>query len=228
MNKYIRDNISLRKASSFAKSEFLQAEHYYLELITTGSFIFDDITRQIVLLYYDNFFKFVIRLERYFIFTENNLNQNYIFAEFRSTFTDIYDIMRSNPIEFGDNDNYIKQVQESNDIILDALGILCKNLQGMNTDEIFIKIINFTNLYIQDLIHILHEIQNLKTQLEPPFLSMTSYIFQLLPFGIFGLTHRANLYRKFYGVNHFVIKKYIDIPDSCIENLEQNNFTLAK
>jgi hypothetical protein len=134
--------------------------------------------------------------------------------------------MRSNPNEFGNNDNYIKQVQELTDIVLDACNILSKNLQGMNTDEIFIKLVNFTNLYIQDLIHILHEVQNLKSKLEPPFLSMTSYVLQLLPYDIFTLTHRADIYRKYYGINKFVIKKYIDIPIGCLEDLQKNEFVI--
>lgn len=227
---YLKNNIDLRIVTSLAKSQFLQTQHYYLKQIYENIDSFDEGTREIILLNCEVWFKYLCRLERFFIFTSNELDKRYIITEFKITYIEIQDVIRTNIIVFGYADEYTLLFKQTTDIVFDALRLLLDQfeLKHLDTKDIYKKISQLLSLYIQSIVYIMHELQNLKTKKELPFLSMTDFCLELFKFDIYPIIERAKMYNRFFGITEFKIKKYIDkdIPIQCLDILKQENFTI--
>ena len=227
---FLKNNIDLRIVTSLAKSQFLQTQHYYLKQIYDNIESFDEGTREIILLNCEVWFKYLCRLERFFIFTNNELDKKYIIIEFKITYIEIQDVIRTNITMFGYADEYTLLFKQTTDIVFDALKLLLDQFETkhLDTKDVYIKISQWLSLYVQSIVYTMHELQNLKSKKEPAFLSITDFCLELSQFDIYPIVERAKLYNTFFGTTEFKIKKYIeeDIPDKCLDIFKQENFTI--
>ncbi len=153
---YLKNNIDLRIVTSLAKSQFLQTQHYYLKQIYDNIDSFDEGTREIILLNCEVWFKYLCRLERFFIFTSNELDKRYIITEFKITYIEIQDVIRTNIIVFGYADEYTLLFKQTTDIVFDALRLLLDQfeLKHLDTKDIYKKISQLLSLYIYKVLYI--------------------------------------------------------------------------
>jgi len=221
---YSPNNIRFRIVSSSAIARFRQDQAFdFNELINNEAYSFSAEARETLLLNYDLWFKFILRLEKVLIRNHQSTEKLGALVEHIEMFahevvTEIDDIVRSHPTIF---DSHSK----SSHAIRKAYGLyheyLLKLLLGCRGDSMYVafpKIVNAISNCLHNLLFILHEVENLKKG--NAFLSYTLEVDELIDaLGHCPLTYRAKLYHETFGIDQFVIKNYTsgEVNDFCID-----------
>lgn len=228
---YRKNNIQFRVVSSLSKSQFLQAQHYYLKLMYDNPDQFNSYIREIVLLNYEVWFKFITRLERFFIFSSNKMDSEYILAEFRTSYIEMQDIIRTNPEVFYYNENNIAVFKKTTDIFFSVFRRLLDSFNNHNIDSIeaYPSIVKMLSLHVQNNIHIVYELDSIDRKSEAPFLSITDFAIETLQYDICCIFERAKLYKEYFNISEFKIKNYLntEIPSQCLDNFNDSGIVIS-
>jgi hypothetical protein len=224
---YSPNNIRFRIVSSSAIAQFRQDQAFdFNELINNTEYSFSSEARETLLLNYDLWFRFILRLEKVLIrhHTGEQLGRlvEHIEMFAREIVTDIHEVMKTNPEIFDTNSvrwNIVdKAITSFYDHVLRQIHKCTEDTMYTAFPKIVIAISNALN----NLLFILHETENLKNG--HYFLSYTDEAVEIYVDGFpCPLIQRAKLYQDAYGESTFVLKNYTKKPvvDKCIDNLAE-------
>lgn len=216
---YLKNNIQFRIISSLSKSYFLQTQHYYLKLMLDDIESFDIYSREIILLNFEMWFRFITKIEKFLIFSAEPVNIEHILYEFKHTDMEIQDIIRSNPKSF---DNQDKKLNIFNGITKIFYTFLELSLvKYKNQSDLFSFISKMLALYIQNKIHITADLHNHS-------ISATDFCLELQTYKIPLLYELAKLYNVYDSRQIFKIKNYLltDIPLDCLKPFKDSDLII--
>lgn len=235
---YTPNNINFRIVSSNAISQFkLDQAFDFNELVNNESDVdFTVESREILLLNYEIWFRYILKLERLFITHSESKNVEgtttaYMIASAEDAIENIENIMISNPEFFGTG---IKDtIKKANGIYHQQIGASISNAFDNSIYTAFPLIVTAISSALHNLLFMLQECEYLlksKTK-SHAFLSVHTSTTE----AILGddMTHnaiieRAIAYREAYGVESFEIKSYEDgIDTNLIALMESHGFTIT-
>lgn len=216
---YIPNNINFRISSSSAIANFKKDQAFDFNEIANGNFKFHKVSKEILLLNYEIWFKFILRLEK--LFVRNHIETEGITKELAShiiTLADeaigeIEDTMISHPVIFDSAARNI--IKETHAIFIEYIFSTIKQRVNDLVPVAFTAIVNVISESLHNLLFQLHEyealvkIKNNQSEDTIPFVSYTSTCKKVHEaIGQFPLEHRMQIYKKYFGSNKYIIKNY--------------------
>lgn len=231
MKTYIPNNIKFRIVTSNAIARFKSCQAFdFNEVITEGN-RFHESTREVLLLEYDFWFKFVIRLEKLFLTMGRNESpkvlKHSLGAGIGFMLDEIEEIIYGHPSIFDPNlANYISQYHDSFSPLIKDL--ILKDLDEENVCLAFPNIVNTMSSYLQQHVFILYEYDNIVlNKYEDAFLSFNQLTSDTIEtFDRDPRKHpmrvRAEFFKEHFGINRFNIKNYSTrAAESVLKMLEK-------
>jgi hypothetical protein len=230
---YSPNNIRFRIVSSSAIAQFRQDQAFdFNELINNHEYSFSPESREILLLNYDMWFRFILRLEKVLIRNHHTTDELGSFVEHiemfaRETIVEIGDIMSSHPDLFGTGTPVANVITKSSAVFSDHIlrTILACNHESMYT--VFPRIVTAISNSLNNLLFILHETENLK--LGNAFLSYTDEVKEISAAEEKCiLTDRAKLYQSLNACEGFILKNYTsaEVDADCSTSLVENGIKI--
>lgn len=227
---YSPNNIRFRIVSSSAIAQFRQDQAFdFNELINNLEYSFSPEAREILLLNYDMWFRFILRLEKVLIRNHHSsdalgsfVNHLEMFA--RETVNEIHDTMASHPEMFGLRRPVSAAIDKAYKMFTDHVMRVIVGTSKETMYSAFPIVVTALSNCLNNLLFVLHETENLaKGQ---PFLSYTEEVREILDAtDVCSLTQRA----KLYGAESFVIKNYTnrEVDPRCIKSLQANGIVIT-
>jgi len=210
---YLQNNITFRIASADAVSKFKAAQAHAFIQVSRREFEFGTTAREALLLSYDRFSIWVVRVERLFLSsTDNELTdelKGYIIDDLCELFGGIEDVLKTHGDIFdAQSVAYIKLIHAysfkfiSQAILSDQSRDIC----GLYTN-----MLSLLTLYLQHLLIALHEYNNNVTLKKQPFFICFSEFSRIArdEDDHCCTAQRANFFKTEYGLKKFIIKNYI-------------------
>ena len=228
MKTYIPNNINFRIVSSNALAKFKQDQAYDFNEINQNRDTFSDASKEIILLEYDHWFKWLVRLEKVFLMAADDTS--YLLKKVETLFVsemeDLKDVTGVHteyfPRESLQFTNYMHQ------IAYDAFGITVK--KALETGEVFSAypiIVTFISDYLQQLLKGLEELEFIcKNKEQHCILNHTNSAVSICKLsGICFPSCRAIYFSNKYNINLFNIINHTqtEIPETCFDGVKRQN-----
>jgi hypothetical protein len=237
--EYVQNNINFRIVSSHTISKFKEAQAFDFNEINTAEYKdkFSKATREIVLIEYDYWFKFILEVERYFLQygEEKNLTSCCsvkIKPILDQVFTYIEDILISHDELF--SNSLISYVIKIHEIAKQPLAEMLNELEGLSIFIAFPMVTKIISAYLQmvmfSMFEFNHNVINSKMEKEK-ILCFTDLVdFDSKYEKIYAITERACLMKQMFGVREFTIKNYkhVDAPhiEAVFKQLEEKGIRI--
>lgn len=238
MRTYIPNNINFRIVSSNSIAKFKQDQAFdFYEIVKMGDKISDP-AKEVILLEYDHWFKWIILLERSFLLLTEHDNDDKVFDQvdlmLKTEMSDIIDIM-SIHTEFFDPE-LTKFVRFIHKYSTDALSVTIKNAIKLNDLGVaFSKIVFFISIYLQQVLFAMQEIESIdENKISELFYSgwckEVCEVEDGICKGICPITERAKYYSELKKCNKFIIKNITknDLSDECVRKMEKHNIIITE
>ena len=228
MENYILNNIGFRISSATALSKFKAGQAFdFNELVSMkDNFSFSSASRETLLLNYDLWFKWILKLEASFLKQEKDI-MNIIMDSLRSQYISVIDIMASHPKVF--TNCIIKQIEVAHIPTNLLLDYDVREVSEENTYVAFSKIVSAISKKLHRLLFELHEFEFAQRPGEE-FLTFTnSSLSAFNKIGMYPTIERAKFYKKEFGVSTFSIKNYASvftIDKSVLDILSANDINI--
>lgn len=224
---YAPNNIKFRIVSSSAIAQFKMDQSFdFNELANCDVYSFSGQSREILLLYYDLWFKYILLLEKIFIRRDvktslTEVELNHFAALMDDVAVSIEDVISANPDLF--NTLMVRVISKTNKDFLVYINEIMMSCKDMDIYYAFPKIVSAISNVLHNLLLNLHECDFLCSEnfADDGFLCYTretSYEMMI---------NRARIYSDVYGVTSFDIKNYtIDKIDDLKEVFSENGFII--
>lgn len=228
MENYILNNIGFRISSATALSKFKAGQAFdFNELVSMkDNFSFSSASRETLLLNYDLWFKWILKLEASFLKQEKDI-MNIIMDSLRSQYISVIDIMASHPKVF--TNCIIKQIGVAHIPTNLLLDYDVREVSEENTYVAFSKIVSAISKKLHRLLFELHEFEFAQRPGEE-FLTFTnSSLSAFNKIGMYPTIERAKFYKEEFGVSTFSIKNYASvftIDKSVLDILSANDINI--
>jgi hypothetical protein len=227
---YTPNNIRFRIVSSGAIAQFKSDQAFdFNELINNDSYKFSAAARETLLLNYEVWFKFILRLEKILI---RSLKSSEKLGELvlilkeaaKDILNEVKDVVHTHPAIFTSDDHSMTLIGRAHNPFVENVfaEILSCSTESMYTA--FPNICAAISNSLHNLLFILHEVENLKHQEDYGFLSMTEEVVDIwAKTGTCLLADRAVFYKDIFGVDTFYLKNYSGKPISplCYDIMEE-------
>lgn len=228
MKTYIPNNINFRIVSSNALAKFKQDQAYDFNEINQHRDTFSDASKEIILLEYDHWFKWLVRLEKVFLMAADDTSYLLKKVEtlFISEMEDLKDVTGVH-IEYFPREsllftNYMHQ------IAYDAFGIIVK--KSLESGEVFSAypiIVTFISDYLQQLLKGLEELEFIcRNNDQCGIINHTNSSVGICKLsGICFPSCRAIYFSNKYNINLFNVINHTqtEIPEKCFDGIKQQN-----
>lgn len=234
MKTYIPNNINFRIVSSNSIAKFKQDQSYdFFEIVKLGDLISPP-AKEVILLEYDHWFKWILKLEKIFLLvTEDDSNEsiyNQVELLLQSEMDDIYEIMSVYTNFF--NFEFTKFIHFVHKYSLESLqrGIkdaIINNDLGVS----FSKIVFYISIYLQQILMAVQEFETVlrKEEHKTADLFYSGWCREMCALsgnrcdGICPVAERAKYYNKHDGTNKFVLHNMTKDPltADCITKVNQ-------
>ncbi len=213
---YTRNNVSFRIVSSKAIAEFKNSQAFMFTQLTEGKYKFADTPKELLLLLYDNWFRWIVFLERYCLFTDTFTEHDIkkVCAEGQSVIDDIYRIANTNASIF--DAEFIDTWIQTQKAIDEYVFIILEESKGKQNIEVFPQAVTALILMLNSSLFVLHEIDSL-LYAGRQFVSIDKLVIELYNKNkSFLPSERFIVYRSRSDINELDVKCYV--PSSCVEN----------
>lgn len=226
--EYVQNNINFRIVSSHTISKFKEAQAFDFNEINTAEYKdkFSKATREIVLIEYDYWFKFILEVERYFLqYGEDKKLASCCKTKIKpildQVFTYIEDILISHDELF--SNSLIDYVMKIHHIAKQPLSEMLNELEGQSIFIAFPLVVKIISAYLQmvmfSMFEFNHNVINSKMEKEK-ILCFTDLVdFDAKYEKIYAITERATLMKELFDVKEFAIKNYKHVDASHIETV---------
>lgn len=237
MKMYSPNNIKFRIVSSSVIAQFKQDQAFdFNELVNNHDVnSFSKESREILLLNYELWFKFICRFEKMIIRTLHSNDSIDCIVDcleclISDLLTNAKEIINTNPAIFSTNE-YPAQITEfAFKPFVDNILATIKECRNDTMYIAFPKVVTSISTALSNLLCILQEIEVLRTlPTHDDFLSYTYGAIDVKErMNICPLLERANLYRSKFGVTTFAIKNYTkdQIPQGLIDDFCLEGFVI--
>lgn len=235
--EFYSNSINFRVMSSKELEKFKNVQAFQLNQVINGRYRFDESTREVILLKYDMWSRWLYEIENLFIELNGDetnqlkiLNEEhicYIISLIEKTtncFTDI--IKNKYPNNF--NQDFVKVWLEIHQISHEYFTNFMHSLINMNFIRAFSQINNVLIKVLQYTLVEIYELDNVFKKLDA-FLVIEDLATNLKrSTDKCLLLERALVYKKYFNVDKFYIKNYTDesIPTNMIEKIEENGIEI--
>ncbi len=233
MLRYQRNNIIFRISSASAISKFKQVQAHSFTQLARKEFNFDEGAKEVVLLSYDRFSNWIIRIEKISISVGEQYTPANLKAPFVESFLDelrvIQNVMLSHSnLFYPDLNAYVKLIHDySAELIPDMI----TNSMVNSMDTAYAAIVGITSDYLQHILVAMHEYNNNivhKTK-QPPFVSIANFCLNL-EYPLLKYTpclKRLKFFKEAGVGDTFILKNYSDYPEAHSELAELASKTLG-
>lgn len=232
---YVPNNIEFRIISSGAIAKFKQDQAFdFNEIAHSTMYKFTRESKEILLLNYEMWFKFVSKLEKLFIrYHSQNSEFSVLLREHVNVLIDdciseIDEVMACNPAVFHSDVRHV--LSKTNSVFIDFIFHISRQNVGNNIAVAFPLIVRSISDSLHNLLFQLHEIEFLRDNSTGiPFISYSNECKRIITaLGVFPVLHRAEIYREAFGQSSFNIKNYSDEPIEleCINKLTENGISV--
>ena len=215
---YIPNNIEFRIVSSNSIAKFRQQQAFiFNELIRNPKGSFSHSSREILLLNYDLWFKWILRTEKLFLTLivsdyqqEASIStyEPYLSASVEHVIEEIGDVIQAAPHLFTDNVNNIVKFQRP---YIDYAKSKIAAADKYTIYMAYPKIVSAITGILYNLLHIIHESERIGN--DKPFLSLTKDTMDIFnDTGKLLIVERGLFYKKEFGTSEFALKNYTDKP----------------
>ncbi len=235
---YVNNNIDFRIVAAHAIAQFKQNQAFDLnELVNNPHFKFSKESREIMLLNYDYWFSFIMKIERIFVKRHGNKPIHHdlfdrIKIMIHDTIKEIDDVMNENPTFF--NINAKKLLNDDNSIFKQyLLQVLDEKILDKSIFIAFPSLVVAISDSLNNLLFQLQEIEyltdsDIKSNAFISFTEQCEHINKLENINI--ILERAKCYNMCFGVSSFHIKNYTnkDISNEISKVFADTNFNITK
>lgn len=202
--------------SSAAISRFKHDQAFdFNELINSEAYSFSSESREILLLNYEVWFKFICSLEKIFISRMHTDDTVSVAMHALSERTKWYNqeigrVIFTHPELFNVFPCLTKTVMAAHSVFVDYIARVCIECANDTMYTAFPKIVLAVSNSLHNLLFVLHEMEHVKAGKEC-FLSLTDTALDILDVtGVDVLEERAKLYRDAFSVREFRVKDYTE------------------
>lgn len=235
--EFYSNSIQFRVISSKQLEKFKNVQAFQLNQVINGSYKFDETTREVVLLKYDMWSRWLYEIENLFIELNgdrtntfkviNDKHINYIVSLIDKTSDFFMDIVKNkHPDNF--NQDFINIWLEMHQIAHDYLTDSIYDLLGINFNRAFGMIVDKIISVLQYSLVEIYELDNVSKNLDA-FLIIEDLSMSLKrSTDKCLLLERALIYKKHFDINTFYIKNYTDehFPISMAKKLEDHGINI--
>lgn len=232
MKSYIKNNINFRIVSSNAISQFKSAQAFDFNEISCNGREFSEPTREILLLEYEYWFKWILRVEKLFLLL--NVADSAVELEkplvtsIDYLLSDIEEVISYYPEQFSHElINYVSIFHQT------YLSVLISQIKKHLKSEVYSaypQLVNCVSSFLQQIVFILHDYDNnILSKKDNPFLSFTNISINAAELnGYSNLVERAEFFKEHFNINNFVLKNYSDVtnPESIIKKLTDSGINI--
>lgn len=233
MESYTLNNISFRITSSTALSQFKAGQAFdFNELIRLNKDYFSRASREALLLNYDLWFRWLLRLEKTFLVKESNVSllneSDTLIVSLKYQLDEVVEVMKHHPTVF--NESIIRLMRIGHK---PTNALFIEGVREALLDNIFVaypKIVNLLSKKLHGLLFELHEFEFAQKPGEE-FISFTDTSrVSYTKLGYYPTIERAKFFRDEFNIKDFVIKNYAneDINASVLKLLADNNITVRQ
>ena len=208
MKSYIPNNINFRIVSSNALAKFKQDQAYDFNELNQNKQLFSNEAKEVILLEYDHWFKWLVRLEKIFLMLGEDENPEVLISRidlfFNTELEDIKDVMRLHTEFF--SKEITKFVENMHVTASKAFtSIVSQTLKNDAVFSAFPKIAVFISDYLQQLLMGMYEIQSILKN-EKPFIKLTTGANDIYKISnICFIYDRIIFFRDKYNITEFLI-----------------------
>ena len=215
MIEYHRNNITFRIASSSALAKFKNMQANAFSQLTRQDIAFDSASKEVVLLEYDVFSKWLYGIEKYLLSADERTDvtdflKREVFDSYKQNLLIIENIIEQHKDTFSDN------VLEFTKLVHDYMTGFVKLAIAKKVNAIpakaFGQIATILTCYLEHMLICMHEYNNnCVTKREHSFISLNDSClhFRANEFNeLEPLIQRINFFKKHYALNSFMFKDY--------------------
>lgn len=236
MKSYIPNNINFRIVSSTALAKFKQDQAFDFNEINKHRDEISSAAREVILLEYDHWFKWIIKLEKIFLLLGEDDKSEVLMQKtdvlLRSEMDDIAEIMSVYTDFFSPAltafINYIHRYS------VETLKAACaQTLQQNDMFCAFSKIVFFISLYLQQILLSLQEIEYIQKNIDTRVgqLYYSGWCKESCSIdGLCPMNERALYYKKNFNVTEFEILNISghDISPTCLNTIKKNGIIITE
>ena len=215
VESYIPNNISFRIAASKFIEDFKQTQTFVLQEVEFGDYPFSRTAKEVILLYSDTVFKWILSLERKIIRETYDSpltakNKEYILSSFIEYTTYIDEVINAYPDIF--NRKLCDVWREIRFDVCKKIKVECQKAPTLNLISFFAACATIIIESLDELRLDLYEIDYLSHKGEHPFICVTDSSFKYSDEGTDRLINKAKVYHSFFGVSDLRLKDFSNSP----------------
>lgn len=237
MKQFTQNNIDFRIVSSNAIASFKASQAFDFNEVVKNKKNFNPAAREVLLLLYDYWFRFLMRTEKLFLFLDENEPPQILIPQLignaKYLMEEVEDVLLSHEDLF-DNDlvGFVKNYHSFTFKIIQFF--ITEHLEeGKTVYRAYPFLVQLISMYLQLMLFSLYEFDNNIIQRHEPFLSYTLVCEKVIEAGVCvnPLVERAKFYFDKFKITNFVVKNYV--KDSqylkhCIEECHKNNINIIR
>lgn len=238
--EYVQNNINFRIVSSHTISKFKEAQAFDFNEINTAEYKdkFSKATREIVLIEYDYWFKFILEVERYFLqYGEDKKLGSCCSGQIKPILDHMFNYIEDILISYDElfSASLVEYVTKIHQIAKEPLSKLLNELEGQFVSMAFPLVVKIISAYLQMIMFSMfefnHNVINSKMEKEK-ILCFTDLIDVDAKYEkIYAITDRACLMKDLFGVKEFAIKNYkhVDAPriEAVVKQLAEKGIKIT-
>lgn len=241
--------IQFRIQSSKAIEKWKNVQAFQLNQIANGKFYFEKDRKEILLLKYELWTRFIFEVENYIIElmnehekeVHNNIDSNELnsIISLAEKTCDVYEdvILNRFPQHFNElfSEIWIKTHRKSNELMISQF----MSLVNLSYDKFFIRIVEILSKMLHYTLIEIHELngffshfidtKNTLAKNEPPFMIATPIDMYAKMFGFENLTiQRYNVYKEYFDIKELYFKNYGEqrIPREVFDTIEKDGIDI--
>lgn len=236
MKTYIPNNINFRIVSSNAISKFKQDQAFDFNDLNKHRDILTSAAREVILLEYDHWFKWILRLEKVFLLLGDDENISALGkkseALLQAEMDEIHEVMSIYTDFFsGDLTNFVNFVHRYSLVSLQIA--VAETLKENDMFSAFSKIVFYISIYLQQLLLSLREIELLLKydNRGSGNLYYSGWCKQTCKMsGICPIAERSKYYKDVLNKKTFVLHNMTDeaMDCDCVERIKQHGITITE
>lgn len=234
MKSYIPNNINFRIVSSNAIAKFKQDQAYDFNEINQNKNCFSGQAREVILLEYDHWFKWIVKLEKVFLMLSEDDDIELLYQKtnilLQNEMDDITEIMSVYTDYFSTElTSYMKFIHRYSFETLS--GAVKTALKDNDVFSAYSRIVYLLSLYLQQVLLALQEIEQIMKREQPVAkIFFSDWCNEALKIdNIYPLVKRVDFFKSKFNVSEFEIINHSNnvIPEACITSLKDLGISLS-